>query len=116
MVESRTAPSRQLFRKISIFQRMDVKAEYNPLVSVIIPVKNGEATLDACLRSIRRSYYKNYEVLVVDDHSADGTVQTARRYQCNIVEAGDGHGANNARNAGAGKARGEIFLFLDSDV
>ena len=95
---------------------MDIRTEHSPLVSIIIPVKNSSATLDACLRSIKRSYYKNYEVIVVDDHSSDASSQIACRYQCTVVPVPDGHGANNARNFGASQARGEILIFIDSDI
>lgn len=96
--------------------RMQAEPYTTPLVSIIIPVKNGALTLDACLRSIKRSYYKNFEVIVVDDHSTDGTLEIARRYNCRIVEATGGSGANNARNIGAGEAKGEILVFIDSDI
>ncbi len=90
--------------------------EHSLLVSIIIPVKNGAATLDACLRSIKRSHYKNIEVIVVDDHSTDNTVEIAQRHNCIVLEAKDGRGANHARNFGAQHAKGEILLFLDSDI
>jgi len=89
---------------------------YEPLVSIIIPVKNGERTLDACLRSINRSYYKRFEVIVVDDHSTDRTAEIGRSHQCMVFEGPDGHGANNARNFGAKQAKGEVLVFLDSDI
>jgi len=89
---------------------------YEPLVSIIIPVKNGERTLDACLRSIKRSYYKRFEVIVVDDHSTDRTAEIGRGHQCMVFEAPDGHGANSARNFGAKQAKGEVLVFLDSDI
>src|SRR5690349_15090716 len=90
--------------------------DYQPLVSVIIPVKNGAGTLDNCLRSIKRSYYKHLEVIVVDDHSTDGTREIAARYHCRLLPASQGQGANNARNEGAKAAAGEVFVFLDSDI
>ncbi len=95
---------------------MDKGTTYEPLISIIIPVRNGSRTLDSCLRSIKRSYYKNYEVIVVDDHSTDQTVEIAKNYQCIVLETGDGHGANNARNFGARNANGEVFVFIDSDI
>lgn len=91
-------------------------SEYNPFVSVIIPVKNGKATLGNCLRSIRRSYYKNFEIIVVDDHSTDGSGEIARSYKCTVIDVSEGKGANNARNVGAASAKGEIFMFVDADI
>ncbi len=95
---------------------MIVDARNGPLVSVIVPVKNGAATLDAALRSVSRSYYRKVEVVVVDDHSTDGTAEIARRHGCRLLEAKDGHGANNARNMGAREAAGEILVFIDADI
>lgn len=95
---------------------MNVSPPYNPLVSVIIPVKNGAKTLDTCLRSIKRSYYRNFEVIVVDDHSTDSTVEVASRFQCRVMQSENGSGANNARNYGAQYAKGELLVFIDSDI
>ncbi|MBI5020663.1 MAG: glycosyltransferase family 2 protein [Ignavibacteriales bacterium] len=91
-------------------------SDYNPLVSVIIPVKNGAATLPSCLRAVRRSYYKNFEIIVVDDHSTDGSGDVARYYKCTVIEVEDGGGANNARNKGAAQAKGDILVFVDADI
>ncbi|MDP2208913.1 MAG: glycosyltransferase family 2 protein [Bacteroidota bacterium] len=91
-------------------------AEKNLQVSVIIPVKNGNKTLGACLRSIKRSYFKNIEILVVDDHSTDNSVEIAESYNCKVLQSSEGDGANRARNFGAKNAKGEILIFLDSDV
>jgi glycosyltransferase involved in cell wall biosynthesis len=88
----------------------------NPLVSVIIPVKNSSKTLDVCLRSIRHSYYKNVEVMVVDDYSTDNSIEIAKRYDCKIIQVKEGNGANNARNIGTQNSNGDIFLFIDSDI
>lgn len=85
-------------------------------VSVIIPVRNGGATLDACLRSIKRSYFPVAETIVVDDHSTDNTAAIAGRHRCTFVPVREGSGANNARNIGAQRATGDILLFIDSDI
>jgi glycosyltransferase involved in cell wall biosynthesis len=95
---------------------MNVSTSNTPFVSIVIPVKNGAGTLELCLRSIKRSYYKNYEVIVVDDHSTDNTVDIAKRFQCAVVQAEGGKGANAARNLGAQQARGDVLMFLDADI
>jgi glycosyltransferase involved in cell wall biosynthesis len=87
-----------------------------PLVSVVIPVKNGRETLGACLRSIRRSSYRNVEIIVVDDHSTDESGEIATGYGCTLIRSGDGTGANHARNLGAGAAKGDVLIFVDSDI
>lgn len=90
--------------------------ENNLQVSVIIPVKNGNKTLGACLRSIKRSYFKNVEILVVDDRSTDNSVEIAESYNCKVLQSPEGDGANRARNFGAKNAKGDILVFIDSDV
>lgn len=95
---------------------MTPDAGNGPLVSVVVPVKNGASTLDACLRAVARSYYRNVEILVVDDHSSDGTAGIARRHGCRLLTATDGHGANSARNLGAREATGQILVFMDADI
>ena len=95
---------------------MYINPDYNPLVSVVIPVKNGETTIGQCLRSIKRSYFKNIEVIVVDDHSTDRTPEIAKSFNARLVAAEEGAGANAARNLGAKEAKGEIFVFIDADV
>ncbi len=95
---------------------MNPPVQPGPLVSVIIPVKNGGGTIDACLRSIRRSYYDRYEIIVVDDHSTDNSCEIASAYPCTVLHVADGTGANAARNFGAAHAKGEILLFIDSDI
>lgn len=91
-------------------------AEPHPLVSVVIPVKNGAPYLDACLRSIVRSTYRAVEILVVDDHSEDASVQIAEQYKCTVLQASAGTGANHARNLGARTAKGSILIFVDADI
>ena len=51
--------------------------ERSPRVSILLPVRNGVQTLPACLRSIRRQHERDWECVVVDDGSTDGTVAYA---------------------------------------
>ena len=69
-----------------------------------------------CLRAIKRSYYKQFEVLIVDDHSTDESVEIARQFDAAIISAEGGSGANFARNLGAEHAKGDILIFIDSDI
>jgi glycosyltransferase involved in cell wall biosynthesis len=85
-------------------------------LSVIIPVRNAGGTLEACLRSIRSSWYSGYEIIVVDDHSTDDSVSIAHRFDCTVISLREATGANAARNEGAKQAKGTYFLFLDADV
>lgn len=54
--------------------------ESAPLVSVVTPVYNGERYLDECIRSVRSQSYENWEYVIVDNCSTDGTAEIARRH------------------------------------
>jgi glycosyltransferase involved in cell wall biosynthesis len=85
-----------------------------PLVSVIVPVYNGERYLGAALTSALGQTYVSLEVIVVDDGSTDGTGDVARRYPVRYVrQVNQGTGA--ARNTGLAAARGDFIGHLDAD-
>lgn len=84
--------------------------------SVIIPMKNAEATLTRCLESIFASSAPPLEVIVVDDGSADRSCEIARGFPVRLVRNDASPGVSHARNLGAREARGEILFFTDSDV
>ena len=90
----------------------------NVVLSVIVPARNAESTLDATLAAIRRSELAcAYELLVIDDVSDDRSVAIAARYADTVVRLSDrAHGPAYARNRGAELCRGEIIAFIDSDV
>lgn len=82
-------------------------------ISIIIPAFNEEEYLPILLESIEEQSYKDYEIIVADANSIDNTVEIAKSYNCKIVEGGlPGKGRNN----GAKIAKGELLLFLDSDL
>jgi glycosyltransferase involved in cell wall biosynthesis len=85
-----------------------------PKISVVVPTKDSARTLAACLRSIRSQTYKDYELIVVDGFSADGTPDIARRYADAVISCGSS--LPGARNAGFATARGDIFVSIDSDM
>jgi glycosyltransferase involved in cell wall biosynthesis len=85
------------------------------LVSVVVPVYNGELHLPAAIESVLAQAYSPVELLVVDDGSSDGTVQAARRYAgVRVIEQANA-GPAVARNTGAEHARGRYIGFLDHD-
>ncbi|MBZ0156511.1 MAG: glycosyltransferase family 2 protein [Alphaproteobacteria bacterium] len=84
-------------------------------ISVIIPNYNGAATIGPCIEAALSSDYKNFEVIVVDDCSSDGSVEIIEKYPCTLVRLGKHGGASRARNAGALRGRGDILFFTDSD-
>jgi glycosyltransferase involved in cell wall biosynthesis len=86
------------------------------MISVIIPAYNSEKTIEKLLLSLRKSTIRDYEIIVVDDHSTDNTGEIARKYSDTVVTLKERSGPARARNVGAEKAKGDILLFLDADV
>ncbi len=87
-----------------------------PFISVIVPVHNGSKYIARCLEALRGSSYESFEIVVVDDASTDNTVQICRDLGVTVTGLSAQSGPASARNHGAKKARGEILLFIDSDV
>jgi glycosyltransferase involved in cell wall biosynthesis len=85
-------------------------------ISVIVPVRNGRLHLARCLEALARSEYSDFEVIVVDDCSTDTTPEIADRYGARRLRTPRTVGPGGARNLGALQARGEILVFIDSDV
>lgn len=84
------------------------------LVSIIITTKNSGATLGTLLASIKSQTYKKIEIIVVDNHSTDMTVKTARKFTKKVYIQGPERSAQ--RNFGAQKAKGEYLFILDADM
>jgi glycosyltransferase involved in cell wall biosynthesis len=87
-----------------------------PFASVVVPVRNGERTLDACLRSLVAQEYPadRHEILVVDNGSTDRTPEVIDSHPVRrILEPS--RGVSNARNRGIREAQGEIVAFIDGD-
>lgn len=84
-------------------------------LSIIIPVKNGQATLAACLRGIQ-GLALAHEIIVVNDHSTDAGIKMLPAEAATIIDLQGATGPGAARNAGAKVAQGEVLLFIDADV
>lgn len=87
----------------------------HPKVSVVVCVYNGERTMDACLASLEKLNYPNYEVIVVNDGSTDGTRQIAEGYDYIRLIHQENKGLSEARNVGIRAATGDIIAFTDAD-
>ena len=86
-----------------------------PIVSVIICSYNGGRTLAACLDSLGKLNYPDYEIILVDDGSTDDTRDIAEQFPHVRYIYQENHGLSNARNTGAAAAKGEVFAYTDSD-
>ena len=85
-----------------------------PLVSVVVPTRNVERTLRACLESVRAQDHPAIELIVVDNESSDRTMEIARQLADVAVRGGPERSAQ--RNLGVGLARGEWVFWVDSDM
>lgn len=88
-------------------------------ISVIVPVYNGEAYLEACIESIANQTYPNLEIIIINDGSTDKTAQICAKLQTaygnlHIITLQD-EGVSAARNAGIEAANGDFLMFVDAD-
>lgn len=87
-----------------------------PKVSVVIASYNGASTLKACLQSLGKLNYPNYEVILVDDGSTDASEAIAAEFpSVRYFRHALNQGLSVARNTGIAAAVGEIVAFTDSD-
>jgi cellulose synthase/poly-beta-1,6-N-acetylglucosamine synthase-like glycosyltransferase len=91
-------------------------ADQHPSVSVIVPVRDGESTIAACLDSILATDYppERREILVVDNGSTDGTAARITSRPVTYLHEPN-RGVSNARNRGIAESNGEICAFVDAD-
>ncbi len=98
-----------------------VKGTMDPMASFIIPVKNEREGVQKCLSSILNQTQRNFEVIVVDGGSTDGTVEVIESfiegYGSNKVKLllEPGRGPGYAKNLGLKVAKGEIIFLIDAD-
>ncbi|MCT9090951.1 glycosyltransferase family 2 protein [Streptomyces sp. ASQP_92] len=91
-------------------------SDQQPLVSVIIPNYNYGRSIGLCVEAAQNQTYPNIEIIVIDDCSTDDSAATAAALGARVVSTGTNSGVAVARNLGAELARGEVLVFLDSDV
>ncbi|WP_068421254.1 glycosyltransferase family 2 protein [Janibacter terrae] len=83
-------------------------------VTVVVPTRDNIRTIEACLRSVTEQTHRPLELVVVDNHSTDGTREVAERYADRVITAGPERSAQ--RNTGIEAASSEWVLWLDSDM
>jgi glycosyltransferase involved in cell wall biosynthesis len=91
--------------------------EIMPSVSVVIPAYNAQHTIGDCLGALAAQQWPrtDFEVIVVDDCSSDGTAQAALAAGAHVVHHSSNRGAAAARNTGWQAARGTWVAFTDAD-
>ncbi len=90
-----------------------------PFVSILIPVRNRKDTIEEAIQSALDQTYRNFEILVVDTGSKDGTVEKVKRIESKTKRVRliqkEGGEISHALNEGIRRARGEFIAQLDSD-
>ena len=92
--------------------------EATPTVSVVLPAFNRVASIGDAIDSVLRQTWADFELIVVDDGSTDGTRAAAEAIEdprLRVLSTGDNRGPSGARNAGVAAARGTWVAFQDSD-
>ena len=106
--------------KESLEQQLDRnKVNKPPVISIIIPVYNGEKFIGNCVESVLLQTYKEIQVIVIDDGSKDNTLNILKKYaeedsRIEIIHKENG-GVSKARNIGIDSSKGNWIIFIDAD-
>ena len=92
----------------------DKPMHYEPLVSIVVPVRNGGRTIGGAIESLLAADYPNKEIIIVDGESTDNTRKIVSKYPV-VLLSERRLSSFAARNTGIAKARGQIILFTDGD-
>jgi glycosyltransferase involved in cell wall biosynthesis len=91
----------------------------SPKVSIVMPVLNGERFIEAAIQSVLAQTFRDYELIVVDDGSTDGTAQLVNAFVGKLalqyVRHDSPRGIPYSMNDGVGHATGDLISFLDHD-
>lgn len=89
-----------------------------PLVSIIVPNYNGKEHLEDCLSSLEKQTHENIEIILVDNNSADKSVEFVQKNFPNIrvVRNKENLGVSGANNAGLRIAKGELISLFNNDA
>lgn len=83
-------------------------------ISIVVPTRNEKDNLERLLKSVKKNSFEDYEIIVVDGGSTDGTRDIARSYGAKVIE-GPQEGPSTARDIGWREAKGDIIHFSDAD-
>ncbi|MDR1743337.1 MAG: glycosyltransferase [Dysgonamonadaceae bacterium] len=86
-----------------------------PVVTVVVPVFNGEQYIKSCLDNMMLQTYKKLDIIVVDDGSVDKSADIVREYPVRLIQHEKNRGLSAARNTGIDAAKGEYIHFMDAD-
>lgn len=90
------------------------------MVSIVIPVYNAEKYIENCIRSILRQTYEEWELVLIDNGSTDGSLEICQKFakedeRIFVFHQFQNKGVSVARNLGIEKSTGEFLTFIDAD-
>jgi glycosyltransferase involved in cell wall biosynthesis len=89
-----------------------------PILSVVMPTYNGEKYLNAAIDSVLNQTFKDFELLIINDGSADGSLEIISSYKdkrIRLIDLGENKGISYCRNLGLQEASGEFLAWTDCD-
>jgi GT2 family glycosyltransferase len=87
------------------------------MFSVIVPNWNGKRFLPNCINTLRNQMYRDFETIIVDDGSTDGSPEFIRRVsRSRLIALDKNHGFAQAVNQGIRAARGDTIILLNNDT
>jgi O-antigen biosynthesis protein len=109
-------PKRALAAVASAYQDVPFPANGDwPRVSIVVCSYNGARTIVDTFEALQRVAYPNFETILVDDGSKDGTAAIGREFGARVIST-ENRGLSNARNTGYEAATGEIVAYIDDDA
>src|SRR3989304_5629663 len=89
-----------------------------PVVSIIIPNWNGKHLLKTCLTSIQKQTFKEFEIILIDNGSVDGSVNYVNRFfsKVKIISLNKNYGFARAVNLGIKAAKGNFVVLINNDT
>ena len=100
---------------MSVLKNEFIDPNFNPLISVIIPVFNGEKFIKYLLEQLNTQLYTHFEIIVVDDGSTDSSAQIIQTFSHVNYFYQENAGPAAAKNSGLKLAKGAFIAFLDCD-
>ncbi len=92
-----------------------------PLVSIVIPCYNATSLLKHCLKTVLQTRYPNFEIIIIDDYSSDGTYEILleeynKKSNIKILRNEKNFGPSKTRNSGIKAAKGKYIAFVETDM
>ena len=90
------------------------------MISIVVPVYNGENYIEDCIKSILRQTYLDWELILIDNASTDDSLEVCKEFagrddRIQVFQQHRNMGVSVARNLGIEKSRGEFITFIDAD-